>query len=405
MGSTTAFGERQSPLQRVLLIAPHPFFQERGTPIATRLLLEALAARGAVVDVVTYHEGKSVVMPGITIHRIPAVWGTRNIWPGWSFKKLVCDIFLFGKALRLMWKRERYHVLYGIEEGAFIALTLGVLFRVAYVYDMDSSMVQQMVARFPMLNGVRSLLDGCIRLVVRRAEVVVPMCDALAAEIAAYHPQRVEVLQDISLIQTNGVNGVASWRQELGLTGAVVLYVGNFVRYQGIDLLLESFARVAERKHSAHLVLIGGSRAHLAHYGCRASEFGIENRVHFLGPRPVDRLGDYLTGADILVSPRIEGANTPMKIYSYMDSATPIVATDLPTHTQVLDDQVAVLAAPQSEAFADALCLLIDDAPMRRRLGLAAQKRANENHNPEVFARSVDRIFDALPPLQESKVR
>ena len=45
-----------------------------------------------------------------------------------------------------------------------------------------------------------------------------------------------------------------------------------------------------------------------------------------------------LLAADVLVSPRLKGLNTPMKIYSYLDSGSAVLATRLRTHTQVLDD-------------------------------------------------------------------
>ncbi|MCX7007397.1 MAG: hypothetical protein NTY53_09155 [Kiritimatiellaeota bacterium] len=56
---------------RILLIAPQPFYQERGTPIAVDLLLRVLSERGDEVHVATFHEGADVVYPGVTLHRIP----------------------------------------------------------------------------------------------------------------------------------------------------------------------------------------------------------------------------------------------------------------------------------------------------------------------------------------------
>jgi len=45
---------------RILFLAPHPFYQDRGTPIAVNLMLQALSERGEEVDVLTYHEGRNV---------------------------------------------------------------------------------------------------------------------------------------------------------------------------------------------------------------------------------------------------------------------------------------------------------------------------------------------------------
>ena len=59
---------------RILLLAPHPFYQERGTPIAVNLLLQALSGLGYQVDVLTYPEGSEVSYPGVTLHRIRRPW-------------------------------------------------------------------------------------------------------------------------------------------------------------------------------------------------------------------------------------------------------------------------------------------------------------------------------------------
>ena len=65
------------------------------------LLLTVLSRRGDQVDVVTFHEGAEKTYPGITLHRIPRLPGVHNIRPGFSFKKLVCDVFVLAKALRV----------------------------------------------------------------------------------------------------------------------------------------------------------------------------------------------------------------------------------------------------------------------------------------------------------------
>ena len=71
----------------------------------------------------------------------------------------------------------------------------------------------------------------------------------------------------------------------------------------------------------------------------------------------------------MLASPRIRGTNTPLKIYSYLRSGKPIVATNLITHTQVLTPDIALLVEPEAEAFAAGLARLIDD-PAARAPGL-----------------------------------
>ena len=73
---------------RILLLAPHPFFQLRGTPIAERALLQVLTAEGHEVDVLTFPEGEDLDLPNCRIHRVPAPAWARGVRPGFSLKKL-----------------------------------------------------------------------------------------------------------------------------------------------------------------------------------------------------------------------------------------------------------------------------------------------------------------------------
>ena len=52
---------------RILVIAPQPFYEDRGTPIAVRRLLDALAEDGKLIDLLTYPVGMSIELPGLRI--------------------------------------------------------------------------------------------------------------------------------------------------------------------------------------------------------------------------------------------------------------------------------------------------------------------------------------------------
>lgn len=174
------------------------------------------------------------------------------------------------------------------------------------------------------------------------------------------------------------------------------MYVGNLEQYQGIDLLLESFALVTERSEQTDLVIVGGQTSDIRKYQEKVRGLGIEGRVSFLGPKPVPELGEYLSQADVLVSPRIMGNNTPMKIYSYLGSGKPIVATDLPTHTQVLNSGVAILAEPNREAFATAILCLTEDRQLRETVGEAGRRLLEDRYSYTVFKEKFNSLFDWL---------
>ncbi len=379
----------------VLFLAPHPFYQDRGTTIAEKLLLMTLASRGYRIDLVTYHEGNTIEYENVNIHRILKIPFVRNIRPGFSWKKLVCDFFMFFKALSLV-SKKRYQVIHAVEESVFIALFLKFVFKIPYVYDMDSSLPQQLVEKYSAFALINPLLRFFETIAIRNSEVVVPVCDSLAEIVEKHNPKKIVTLRDVSLLKDVKKREEGGLREELGTDGLVLMYVGNLEPYQGIDLLLESFALTLREIGKANLIIIGGIPTDIQKYKEKSLLLGIENRVHFLGPKPIEILSEYLSQADILVSPRIKGTNTPMKIYSYLHSGKAVLATDLPTHTQVLNDQVAMLTAPSPEEFSKGMLCLIQDENLRLQLGNAGKKLIEEKYSYDSFKKELNALYDWL---------
>lgn len=376
---------------RILVLAPQPFFTQRGTPIAVRLLLEVLAARGHTLDVVTFAEGEDVAIEGCTFTRVPAIPGTGGMKPGFSAKKAVADVALAAIAASRL-ARHRYDVVHAVEEAAFIAMALRAVFRVPYVYDMDSSIPAQLGDGVRLPGLLRRTVEGVETRALRGSLATLACCRALE-EIARHKAPRVPVrtVEDISLLEDGEATAPP---HDVPAGGPVVMYVGNLEPYQGIDLLLAAFALAGQERPDARLVVVGGSAADGAEKAALAASLGIAGRVVFLGPRPLERLGVYLRAATVVVSPRLRGVNTPMKIYSYLDSGRPLLATRLPTHTQVLDERIALLADPTAEALAAGLVKLLFDHDLRERLAASARERVRREFSRAAFAARVADFYD-----------
>jgi glycosyltransferase involved in cell wall biosynthesis len=383
-------------LMNILFLAPHPFYQDRGTPIAVNLLLRALCERGDKIDLVTYHEGKTIEHNNVNVYRIFNIPFVRNIRPGFSWKKLVCDFFMFLKVSPLVFKK-RYQVIHAVEESVFIAMFLKFWFKIPYIYDMDSSISEQIVEKYPTLGFLNPLLKFLEKIAIRSSEVVVPVCDSLASFAEKYNPKRVVTLRDVSLLQDVRETDQTSLKKELGIGDSlIVMYVGNLEAYQGIDLLLESFALALKKSAKIDLVIVGGSVLDIQKYKDKSFTLGIGDKVHFLGPKPVESLGDYLSQADILVSTKIKGGNTPMKIYSYLHSGKAVLATELSAHTQVLDSRVALLSAPLPDEFSKKMLSLIGSSALRLQLGEAGKKLLEEQYSHEYFKKELYGLYGWL---------
>lgn len=385
---------------KILLLAPHPFYQARGTPIAVRTVLEFLSERGDTVDVLTYAEGSEVSIPNCTVHRIPRVPGLQGIRPGFSVKKVLSDILMVGSCLRLV-RRTRYDLIHAVEESAFIAAAMRALTGVPYVYDMDSSLAEQLVDAYPPLRFAFSALRRMEAVAIRRSSGVLAVCAALEDVALAHAPgQLVGRVEDTTLLtgpKPAGGNG----RGLPPSDGPMAMYVGNLESYQGIDLLLEGFRHTLSRVPQAKLVIVGGRDAEIAHYRDRAERLGIDGSVVFAGPQPIDMLPDLLRQADVLVSPRLKGLNTPMKIYSYLDSGSAVLATRLRTHTQVLDDGMAYLVEPEPHALGHGLAELMADPELRARLASTAKAYVQREHTPQAARRKLEAFYTTM----ESRVR
>ena len=379
----------------VLLLAPQPFYTERGTPIAVNLLLRALSERGEHVDLLTYHEGADVSYPSVRIFRIDKPRFVSRVPPGFSPAKVLCDLAMMPRAAAMM-RAQRYDVIHAVEESVFIAMRLSRKSGVPYLYDMDSSMARQMIDKTPLFSLIGPLLRGAERAAIRGACTVVPMCDALADMARNSGATRVVTLRDISLLDVIPQDQPYHPRREFGIEGLCMAYLGNLESYQGIDLLLESFALLCRETRTANLVIIGGSPGHVSHYRRMTEQMGIAGKVHFAGPKPISAMRSIFEDADVLLSPRIQGDNTPMKIYSYMDSGKPILATRRFTHTQVLGDDTALLADPTPAAFAEAMKMLANDGELRRRLGAGAKAVASKKHSYLAYRQAADELYDGL---------
>lgn len=395
---------------RILFLAPHPFFQHRGTPIADRAVLEVLAARGDTVDVVCFPEGEPVEIPGCTIHRVRQVPGMRGVRPGFSVKKLVYDVEMFPQCVGMA-RRGKYDLIHAVEESAFIALALKRRFGIPYVYDMDSSIAQQITEKFPLLESVRSFLERFERRAVRESLGVVAVCQALE-EVAARHApgKLIHRVEDFSLLPdrplttedastpASDVDGGASDAElaRLAAEGPVILYVGNLEPYQGIDLLIDGFRSMGDRIPEARLGVVGGHPADVQRYRAKVDQMGLASRVRFVGPRPLGSLSTVLRYATIVVSPRLKGQNTPMKVYSYLDSDRPVLATNLPTHTQVLDTDISLLVEPTADSMADGLVRLLEDPGLRSRLARAAKQRVRAEFSRDAYRRKMMAFYSAV---------
>lgn len=390
----------------ILLTAPQPFFQERGTPIAVRLLCETLVAQGYDVHLLVYHEGEDIEISGVTLHRSLNLPFIKDIRPGMSLKKILCDLFILIEMIRLH-RCYTFDLVHAVEESVFLAQFLKLFTKKPYIYDMDSSMSEQIIDKHPRLKSLGSLLESFEKRAVRSSMGVIAVCRALEDTARSYSPETpILRLEDISMVDEE-IQGDEILREQYNVQRVMMLYVGNLESYQGIDLLLEGFAQARGNRADASLLIIGGNPDDIEKYKLVSNNLDIQDRVIFCGPRPMNLLGYYLSQADILVSPRTQGTNTPMKIYSYLGSGKVVLATRLPTHTQALTDDVSCLVSPDAESMAAGIDMLCADSTLREHLGSGGKTLAEKEYSMTAYVKNLSSFYKKITPnndTSESKI-
>src|SRR5215207_7453189 len=136
-------GAAEVPDRRILVVAPQPFYEDRGTPIAVRQVLQALGELGRSVDLLTFPIGSDIGIPGLNIVRSANPFGFRRVPIGLSFRKVVLDLPLTW-ALRRLVVPGRYSCIHAVEEAAFPAALLAQRYGIPLLYDMQSSLAEQL---------------------------------------------------------------------------------------------------------------------------------------------------------------------------------------------------------------------------------------------------------------------
>jgi glycosyltransferase involved in cell wall biosynthesis len=192
-------------------------------------------------------------------------------------------------------------------------------------------------------------------------------------------------------------DAVERLRRELGLPAErLVVYTGNFDRRQGVEFLVDAMPLVLMRFPDSVLLLVGGEPEQIERLRARAGRSGVEGAVRLIGKRPVDEMPEFMAMAGVLVSPRLEPYVTPLKIYAYMASGRPIVATDLPTHTDVLDLNSAILTPPSAEGLAEGIVRAFNEPARSARLGLRARQLVERKHTYEAFKSQLADVYAFL---------
>lgn len=390
---------------KALVIAPQPFFSPRGTPFSVYYRTLVSSELGMEIDFLTYGEGQDVDIPNVNIIRTPRFKLFGNVKIGPSPLKLFLDLFIIAKMLSLL-IRKKYDFVHAHEESVFFARFMKPLFGFKLIYDMHSSLPQQLTnfnfsSSKLLYNIFKSLEDSCLK----TADAVITICPDLfnyvntiiddknkhfLIENSIFEPVRLKEPSDEKTTDVSIENSIGLLKKEL------VVYAGTLEKYQGIDLLVKGFKYTVQENPKAFLIIVGGSTEQVKEYSTLVSGLKLDDKILFTGRVPQSLAKKYTGVAKVLVSPRSEGTNTPLKVYEQLASGIPLVATNIYSHTQVLTHDVSFLVDPTPESIGKGITIALMDKNESAKKVTAAKKMYEEKYSRVVYTQKLRKLFEVV---------
>ena len=360
----------------------------RGDSTHVESLARELGNRGHLLQLVTATPPGSAPFLGRTV-----VHHARPAGP---------DSRLVQFCMRLA-RRHPFAAIYERRLSPKIAFATSRLCGRPFVVEVNGSEEEARLLR-PVLSRPWEPLKKSLRgFMYRRAARVVAVSDLLARTVS----ERYGVPPDSIAVVPNGVDPNLFFpldpleaRRRLGWgSGPWVVFVGNLVPWQGLDVLLEALPLLVGAHPSLRVAIVGDgvlgkSLAQLAR------RLGVADSVLFLGACPHESVGLYIGAADVCVAPFTRERNdriglSPLKLYEYLACGRPVVASDLPGVRDILRASGGGLLVPPDDpqALARAVSQLLENPTDSRAMGLSGRRRVLAEWTWEHTAERIERLL------------
>lgn len=373
-------GRTQQPQLHVLVIAPTPFFADRGCHVRIFEEVRAIRTRGCRVTVCTYHSGRDV--EGIATRRSLRIPWYNKLSAGPSIHKFYVDPLLALTVLRSC-RRDRPDVIHAhLHEGIAVGWPAARAFRLPLIADLQGSLTGEVLQHgFIRAGGWRHRWLARIE----RALLRLPSAFILSSPGAVRG--FTEEVESLGVPVRNVLDGVDTsvfhpaspgerLRAELRLPEdkKIVGFLGLLDEYQGTGVLLRAAQLVLQHVDDVCFLVMG--YPNVERYRRMAADLEIADRVVFTGRIPYDRARDYLCACDVAVSAKQPITEGNGKLLNYMAVGIPVVATDTPVNREILGEHGLYANVDDPRSLADVLLGVLRDDELSRLLGERLRHRA-----------------------------
>lgn len=382
----------QHKVKKILMIAPTPFFADRGCHVQIYEQAKSLQKFGYKVTICTYHNGRDIL--GIDIRRIINIPWYNKLEAGPSLHQIYLDVLLLFKSLRVALQINPDIIHGHLHEGALIGYFISKIIRRPLLFDLQGSLTGEMTAhKFLKGNG---FLYKFIRFIEKRidnlADVVVTQSTDMVKELE----NEFGLSKDKVFLTLDGVDtdefipdlDVSDLKERLNLPSdkKIVVYLGLLNEYQGVDCLLKSIPLVLENIRNVYFLIMG--YPDVEKYKKMAKELGILEYITFTGRIDYNEAPRYILLGDVAVSPKLSETEANGKLYNYMACGLPTVAFDTPVNREILGD-LGVYAEKLGDpiSLARAIERILVNEKLRKELSIKVRKTVVDNFSWDNVAR------------------
>ncbi|WP_298267847.1 glycosyltransferase family 4 protein [Geobacter sp.] len=377
------------------MLAPTPFFADRGCHVRIYEEARALIARGHDVRIVTYHLGRD--MPGIPTHRTIRVPWYSRLAAGPSWHKPYLDILLLFTAMRVARSFRPQLIHAHLHEGAFLGAFLKKVLGVPLVFDCQGSLTGELAdhgfaREGSLLFRFFALLERWIN---RSADAVITSSTAGRADLV----KRWGVAGEKVTALIDGVDTAVfrpyprdEVRRRLGIAPDVplVVFLGVLNRYQGIDTLLSAAVLLKSQGIGIRFLVMGFPDEA---YREKARELGVGAMVTFTGRIDYAKAPACLSAGDMAVSPKISLTEANGKLFNYMACGLPTVVFDTPVNREILGDAGVYARFGDAADLAERLAELAADPQRRASLALRVREKAEREHGWRSRGEALEQLY------------
>jgi len=394
---------------KILMIAPTPFFSDRGCHVRIYEEAKHLASMGNNVTICTYHIGDDI--PGLDIRRIINIPWYNKTSAGPSIHKIYLDLLLLLKSVLATYQIKPDIIHAHLHEGVLIGKICSLIFRIPLVFDVQGEFTSEIRAhkflhRYPFLQNVLYRILAVVEWgSYKVADALLVNSSFMSNRLQknnGIRKDKIFVVPDAAgLPNENSSNKTQNLAERLRIptNKKIVVYLGLLTEYQGVDLLLQVIKSMAEKRDDVHFLIMGFPSEE--EYQKIARDLKISAYITFTGRVPYWEIYDYLALGTIAVSPKLLdlGGEANIKLYNYIAAGLPSVAFDYIVNREILGD-LGVYARPKDPvSLENCISKLLDDEELRLNIIRKLKEIKIDNYT---WHNSINQLLQAYLYVRDS---